>query len=86
MSSKMEIIKSTDTEEIGIVLSKEESEALAFALSRFTCHNKNVLSKLVCDYLEKSDIDYNDELLNSKYERKNRSFGTAVTVFSLSVD
>lgn len=80
----MEIIKSTDTEEIGIVLSKEESEALAFALSRFSCHEKDTISQIVNKYLTEVDINYYDELLSYKYKRRIGSI-PEVEVFSLRV-
>jgi len=80
----MEVIKSEETEEIGLVLSKEESEALAFALSRFTCHERdNVLSQLICTYLTDTAIDYTNKDLETKYRRWNKGFTT--DVFSLSV-
>ncbi len=80
----MEIIKLEDTEEIGLVLSKEESEALGFALSRFSCHEKDTLSKIVNKYLTEVLTDYYSEILSSKYKRM--IFGTSVVdAFSLRV-
>ena len=80
----MEIIKSTDTEEIGIVLSKEESEALGFALSRFSCHEKDTISQIVNKYLTEVYTDYYSDILSYKYKRM--IFGTSVVdVFSLRV-
>jgi hypothetical protein len=80
----MEIIKSEDTEEIGIVLSKEEAEALGFALSRFSYHNTDLLSKIVNKYLTEVIIDYYSEILTSKYKRAIGSI-PVVKAFSLRV-
>ncbi len=65
----MEIIKSEETEEIGIVLSKEEAEALGYALSRFTCHDLDTISKMVITYLNAIDIAYESPAFNAKYKR-----------------
>lgn len=86
----MEIIKSKNTEEIGVVLSKEEAEALGYALSRFSCHDADVLSNMVNTYLSVIDINYSNASFNAMYKRyiliDNSILGKKeVEVFSIRV-